>query len=133
MLKIIQTAWGRFELAFDDPALADDDAAVATMVYAALATDAEAPEHREADRYFRRGWWADPAAGTGLWHVRRQPLNAEARAETLAMIRRALAKAAPALTDIAVKDGSAPENVSSLLAVISGRHHGREFLIKVPL
>jgi phage gp46-like protein len=133
MLKLVQTDWGRFELAFDDPAAADADAAVATLVYAALATDGEAPEHREADRYQRRGWWADKAAGAGLWHVRRQALSAEARAETLAMIRRALAKADPALTDITVEEVPAAANVSSLVVQVAGRHHGRQFLLKVPL
>jgi phage gp46-like protein len=73
MLKIVQTDLGVFDLAFDDPALNDEDAAVATLVYVAFFTDAEAPVDREPDRYNRRGWWADPAKGSGLWHVRRQP------------------------------------------------------------
>lgn len=133
MLKLVQTDWGRFELAFDDPAAADDAAAIATLVYAALGTDGEAPAHREPDRYLRRGWWADKAAGIGLWHVRRQALSVEARAETLAMIRQKLAKADPALTDITVEEVPVAKNVSSLSVQIAGRHHGRQFLLNVPL
>lgn len=136
MLKLVQTDWGQFDLAYDDPADDDAAAAVATVIYATLFTDAEAPLSREPDSYLRRGWWADPAAGTGLWHVRRQPLGSAARAETLAMIRRALADAAPALTDVVVEDvsGSAASgNVSSVIVAVSGFHNGHQFLVKVPL
>lgn len=136
MLKLVQTDWGRFDLAYDDPAADDAAAAVATVVYATLFTDAEAPPSRELDSYQRRGWWADSAAGTGLWHVRRQPLGDAARAETLAMIRRALADTEPALTGVVVEDASGPAasgNVSSMVVTVSGFHNGRQFLVKVPL
>lgn len=133
MLKLVQTDWGKFDLAFDDPASADADAAVATLVHALLNTDAEAPDRREPDRYFRRGWWADAQAGIGLWHVRRQALSAAARAETLAMIRLALGKADPALTDLAVEDVTNAANVSSVVVAVSGRHHGRQFALRIPL
>lgn len=133
MLKLVQTDWGVFDLAFDDAAVADDDAAVATVVYATIGTDAEAPASREPDTYLRRGWWADSAAGCGLWHVRRQPLGSAARRESLAMIKAALAKADPALTDIEVSEVSDAGNVSSVVMAISGRHNGRQFLLKVPL
>lgn len=131
MLKLVQTDWGRFDLAFDDAL--DDAAAVATVVYAVLFTDAEAPASREPDAFQRQGWWADPAAGSGLWHVRRQPLGSAARQETLAMIRSALAKADPALTDLAIEESGKAGDVSSVVLAVSGRHHGREFLIEVPL
>lgn len=131
MLKLVQTDWGRFDLAFDDAL--DDAAAVATVVYAVLFTDAEAPASREPDTFQRQGWWADPAAGSGLWHVRRQPLGSAARQETLAMIRAALAKADPALTDLTIEESGKAGDVSSVVLAVSGRHHGREFLIEVPL
>lgn len=131
MLKLVQTDWGRFDLAFDDAL--DDGAAVATVVYAVLFTDAEAPASREPDTFQRQGWWADPAAGSGLWHVRRQPLGSAARLETLAMIRAGLAKADPALTDIVIEEVGKAGDVSSVVLAVTGRHHGREFLIEVPL
>jgi hypothetical protein len=136
MLKLVQTDWGVFDLAFDDPAADDAAAAVATVVYAILFSDSEAPESREADAYRREGWWDDPTAGTGLWHVRRQALSAAARAETLAMVRQALNSADPALTDVTVEDVSANAaagSVSSMVLAVSGQHNGRQFLVKVPL
>jgi phage gp46-like protein len=141
MLKIIQTAPGEFDLTFDDPALNDEDAAVATLVYAILFVDAEAPPERAPDRYERRGWWAEPARGSGLWHVRRQPLGSAARAETLAMLADALSKADPALKDVQVSEitaastGSGQDstgNVSRVVVQVTGTHNGRQFLVKVP-
>ena len=133
MLKLVQIAPGEFDLAFDDPALNDEDAAVATLIYGILGVDAEAPPERAPDRYERRGWWADPARGSGLWHVRRQPLGSAARAETLAMISDALAKADPALKDVQVSEvtGSAG-NVSRVFVQITGTHNGHQFLVKAP-
>lgn len=136
MLKLVQTDLGQFDLAFDDPGADDAMAAVATVVYAILFTDAEAPPSREPDAYLRRGWWADPAAGCGLWHLRRQPLGEAARRETLAMIRSALAGADPALTDVSVEEVSgsaAAGSVSSMVVAVSGLHNGRKFLVRVPL
>lgn len=136
MLKLIQTDWGQFDLAFDDPANADADAAVATLIYTVLFTDAEAPASREPDAYLRRGWWADEQAGTGLWHVRRQALSSAARSEALMMVQTALVARAPALTDIEVRETSSTEpvgNVSSVQIVISGYHNGRKFAVKAAL
>nr|VFK58500.1 MAG: Phage protein GP46 [Candidatus Kentron sp. TUN]VFK61620.1 MAG: Phage protein GP46 [Candidatus Kentron sp. TUN]VFK67360.1 MAG: Phage protein GP46 [Candidatus Kentron sp. TUN] len=82
MLKLIQTDCGVFDLASDD-AMDDANAAAATLIFAALFTDAESPTSRVTDSYDRRGWWADAEAGTGLWHVRRQPLDDAARREAL--------------------------------------------------
>jgi phage gp46-like protein len=136
MLKLVQTDWGRFDLAFDDPADRNDGNAVATVVYAALFTDAEAPLSRVGgEAWERRGWYKDPQAGSGLWHVRRQPLNAEARRETVTLVERALRRHAPALEDVAVTDigtGTAG-NVSCLRLDIAGVHNGREFLLRIPL
>lgn len=134
MLKLVQIDNGVFDLAFDDPALADEAAAVETLVYGVLGVDAEAPVERVPDRYERRGWWADPAKGSGLWHVRRQPLGSAARRETLQMIATALAKRDPGLTNIEVTElGGAAGNVSSVLLQVAGQHNGRQFVVKVPL
>lgn len=132
MLKLVQTDNGVFDLAFDDPALASDAAAVETLVYAALFTDAEAPAIRVPDRFDRRGWWADPAAGSGLWHVRRQPLGSAARRETLAMIERALTSHGLVDVQVTEQPGTAG-NVSSVFMQIEGTHNGRKLIVKVPL
>jgi hypothetical protein len=134
MLKLVQIDNGVFDLAFADPAQADDGAAVETLVYGVLFADAEAPADRVPDRYERRGWWADPAKGSGLWHVRRQPLGSAARRETLAMIEAALARRDPGLSGIEATEltGSAG-NVSSVLIRIAGQYNGRQFVVKVPL
>jgi phage gp46-like protein len=136
MLKLIQTAHNEFDLAIDDPANDDADAAVATIVYAILFTDQEAPARRVPEKWDRRGWYKDPQAGSGLWHVRRQPLTSAARQEAVALVERALAQAAPALQDIVVREAipSNPAgNVSSVFLEITGVHNGRKFLLRVPL
>lgn len=136
MLKLVQTDWGRFDLAVDDPAQADSDAAAATLVFGVLYTDAEAPASRVDDLFDRRGWYADPEAGSGLWHVRRQPLNSNARLEALAMVRTALTVRAPALTDIEVLEVTLPEpagNISSVFLEVTGFHNGRKFIVRAPL
>ena len=129
MLKLIQTDWQRFDLALD--AGDDDNAAVATLVYALLFTDQEAPDSRVNDPFDRRGWYKNPNAGSGLWHVRRQPLTPAARQEAIHHIQRALSQA-PALSDIVVEETS-QGNVSGVAVSISGKHNGRQFVLKVPL
>jgi len=135
MLKLVQVDNGVFDLMFDDPTMndADADAAVATLVYAVLFTDAEAPDARVADSYERRGWWANPQAGSGLWHVRRQPLGSAARREALDLVRTALQSHAPGLTGIEVSDVTPPGNVSSVMLALAGLHNGRQFAIRIPL
>jgi phage gp46-like protein len=136
MLKLIQTAPGEFDLAADDPINDDAQAAAATVVYALLFTDQEAPARRVPDRWDRRGWYNDPQAGSGLWHVRRQPLSPAARQEAIALARRALAKAAPALQNVAVREviPSDPSgNISRVSLEITGEHNGRAFLVRVAL
>lgn len=133
MLKLLQTDNGVFDLAFDDPALNDADAAVATLVYAVLFTDAEAPAARVPDGYERRGWWANPMAGSGLWHVRRQPLGSAARREALDRVRTALATRAPGLTGVSVSEVTPPGNVSSVMLAVDGQHNGRKFTLRIPL
>ena len=136
MLKLVQTNWGRFDLAVDDPAQADADAAAATLVFGVLYTDAEAPASRVDDLFDRRGWYADPEAGSGLWHVRRQPLNSSARREALDMVRTALKTRAPALTDIEVQEVTLSEpagNISSVFLEVTGLHNGRKFIVRAPL
>lgn len=131
MLKLVQIDNGVFDLQFDDPALNDAQASIETLVYAVLFNDAEAPESRVADRYERRGWWADPAAGTGIWHVRRQALSDSARREALAMVKQALLD--HGLTDVSVSELAVAGSVSSLFMQISGLHNGRTFNMSVPL
>lgn len=135
MLKLVAVGPGAFDLAFDDPALDDVDAAIATLVYAVLFTDAEAPAERVPDRFHRRGWWADSMAGSGLWYLRWQTLTDAARRETLALLRNSLASADTALTDISVKEATdAPAgSVSSVFVDVSGMHNGRKFIVRVPL
>lgn len=136
MLKLVQTDWGRFDLVVDDPAQADAEAAAATLVFGVLYTDAEAPASRVDDSFDRRGWYADPEAGSGLWHVRRQPLNSNARREALSMVRTALTTRAPALTDIEVQEVTLPEpagNISSVFLEVTGLHNGRKFIVRAPL
>lgn len=135
MLKLVQTDWGKFDLALDDPALGDDNAAAATLVYAVLNTDAEAPDGRVSDAFDRRGWWEDPTAGTGLWYVRRQPLNSAARREAVNMVRAALIAQAPALTNVDVQQVpiEAAGNVSSVVLEVTGSHNGRKFIVRASL
>lgn len=131
MLKLVQIDNGVFDLQFDDPALADDDAAIQTLVYAVLFTDAEAPERRVLDRYERRGWWAKPTAGSGIWHVRRQPLSQSARNEALAMVEQALVE--HGVTNVSVIEQPEAGNVSSVSMLVSGKHNGHVFNMSVPL
>jgi phage gp46-like protein len=134
MLKLVQVDNGVFELAFDDPADDDADAAVATLVYAVLYTDAVAPERRVADVYERRGWWADPPAGTGLWYVRRQALTGAARREALDMVKVALQARAPGLSGVEVQEVTqSAGNVSSVFLEVTGSHNGRKFIVRAPL
>ncbi|NTZ82401.1 baseplate assembly protein [Burkholderia metallica] len=135
MLKLIQTDWGKFDVALDDPALADADAAAATLVYAVLFTDVKAPDGKVEDTFDRRGWWEDSTAGTGLWYVRRQPLNSPARREAINMVRTALMAQKPALTDIDVQEAvtETAGNVSSVVLEVRGFHNGRKFIVRAPL
>ncbi len=130
MIKLIRLPGGGFDVALDDPA--DPAGAAATVVYAALLTDARAPETREVDGFAARGWWSRPTAGTGLWHVRRQPLGDPARLETVRMVQQALARE-PSLTGVQVVDATEPGNVSAVSLSVSGQHNGRRFLIDVTL
>lgn len=132
MLRLIQTDNGQFDLAFSDPASANNMDDVETIIYAALFTDQEAPDDWVNDRYDRRGWWADPAAGSGLWYVRRQALSDEARMEALDMVRRTLEKRSAGLSDVVVAiDGLA--DPSNLYLIISGTYKARKFTTRVPL
>ncbi|MDT4328549.1 phage GP46 family protein [Methylomonas sp. MS20] len=132
MLKLIQVDNGVFDLAFDDPVLVDEHAALETLVFTALFTDAEAPDRRVPDRYERRGWWADPAVGTGLWYLRRQGLGDAARREALWMVKQSLID--HGLTDVTVtEDPAGAGNVSGVFLLIAGSHNGRTFNMSVPL
>lgn len=130
MIKLVRLPGGGFDVALDDPA--EPLGAVATLVYAALLTDARAPESREADGFAARGWWARPTAGTGLWHVRRQGLGDAARLETVRMVQQALERD-PALTGVQVTGEATPGSVSGLRIGVSGQHNGVSFLMDVTL
>jgi phage gp46-like protein len=132
MLKLIQTGPCEFDLAADDPAGDDANAAAETLVYAALFTDQEAPPRRVPEQWDRRGWYKSPQAGSGLWHVRRQPLTPAARLEAVAMIEQTLRRAAPALENLAVQETPAG-NVSSVIVAITGNYRGRQIIVRVPL
>ena len=104
-----------------------------TLIYASLFTDQIAPAERVADPFDQRGWWHDPARGTGLWYVRRQALSDKARAEALNMIKRALEAKTNALTNIIVTDLTSAGNVSSVILGITGLHNGRKFTLEATL
>lgn len=128
MLKLVTTEQGGFDLAADTAL--DAASAVETLIYAVLCSDAEAPPARVADRYERRGWWAKPAAGSGLWHVRRQALGSAARAETLAIITQALQQ--HGFTQVNITESSAG-NISRTVLSVTGLHNERQFIVKVPV
>lgn len=136
MLKLVQINNGVFDLAPEDPNATEDEAAQAaaeTLVYAVLYTDQIAPEGRVGNPFDQRGWWYDETRGTGLWYVRWQALSDKARREALNMIKRALEDKSNALSDIAVTDITDARNVSSVMLEISGKHNGRQFIIKTSL
>lgn len=113
----------------DDVAQAANQAA-ASVVYAALFTDAKAPADRVADS--RRGWWANPDAGSGLWYVRRQALGSAARREALETVRQALA-ARSGLSGVTVQDVTPAGSVSVVALEVAGKHNGQAFSIALSL
>lgn len=136
MLKLVQIDNGVFDLAPEDPNATEAEAAQAaaeTLVYATLFTDQIAPEGRVADPFDQRGWWHDETRGVGLWYVRRQALGDKARNESLNMIKRALEAKSNALSDITITDTTDARNVSSVILQISGKHNGRQFIMKSSL
>jgi len=130
MIKLKRLPHGGFDVDLADSQ--DAEATVATVVYALLLTDQRAPAEREPDAFARRGWWVDPEAGSGLWHVRRQALDGAARDETLRMVLERLLQE-PSLAGVTVDDVSPPGSVSDLQMAISGQHNGRQFLMNVTL
>lgn len=109
-------------------------AAAATLIYVALFTDARASDgligSRVVDGY--RGWWADPLAGSGLWHVRRQALGSAARDEAVSEVQRTLDAYSPTMTDVVVRDVS-DGSVSVVALEISGKHNGDAFSVGLTL
>lgn len=122
MLKLVQTDWGVFDLAFDDNAV-DADIAFATLVYAVLFTDAEADDTQVADRYERRGWWYDPTLGSLIWWYRRNALSKKIRAATIDNITNSLSAYAE-LSNIVVTDITLRGNVSLLKLSLSALYNG---------
>ena len=135
MLKLLQTSLGRFDLAFDDPAKQDRLATAATIVYTSIFTDAEAPLSRvDGDAYERRGYYADPKAGSGCWHVRRQVLTRNARIESISEVKRALQRDHDGLSYISVSEASgSARNPTGVILDISAAYAGENVLVKVSL
>ena len=135
MLKLLQTSLGRFDLAFGEPAKQDRLAKAATIVYASIFTDAEAPLSRvDRDAYDRRGYYADPKAGSGCWHVRRQVLTRNARIEAISEVKRALQRHQSGLSDISVAEASgSARNPTGVVLDISAAYAGENVLVKVSL
>lgn len=109
-------------------------AAAATLIYAALFTDARAPDGLIGARVMDgpRGWWAAPSTGSGLWHVRRQALGSAARDEAVLEVQRALEVYAPTMTDVDVRDVSGG-SVSVVALEVTGKHNGRAFSVGLTL
>ena len=109
-------------------------AAAATLIYVALFTDARASDGLIGSRVVdsARGWWADPFAGSGLWHVRRQALGSAARDEAVSEVQRALDAYAPTMTDIEVRDVSGG-SVSVVALEVTGKHNGHAFSVGLTL
>lgn len=130
MIKLKQLPNGGCDVEMDDAP--GETGAVQTVVLALLFTDQRAPAEREPDAYARRGWWADPDSGTGLWHVRRQALTRAARLETVRIVQEALQRE-PALDAITVVDVGPPGSISDLQLAVGGQHNGRQFLMDLTL
>lgn len=126
MLKLIQTAYGQFDLALMEPKENISLAKAKTVVYATLFSDQIAPADRVEDPDDRRGWWQAPQDGTGIWYVRRQALTESAKRETIRMIREAL-RTTEGMADVVVTDITPQGNVSLLLLEISGVYDGVEW------
>lgn len=122
MLKIVQTEWGVFDLAFDSTVPRDAETAFATLVYAVLFTDAEADELKVPDRYERRGWWFDAELGSLIWILRQQPLSTQTRLAVLDNVTNALS-ARPELSNVVVTDITPPRTVSSMSIAITALYN----------
>ena len=133
MLKLVQYAPGQFDLAFDNPAERDNRAKAATIVYAAIFTDAEAPPARVENPHDRRGYWAEPQAGSGCWHIRRQPFSRNARLEAISEVKRVLARHAPALTDFTVSENTKDFRPSAITLDISAKYGNENIILQVSL
>lgn len=130
MLKLVQTNWGMFDLAFDVNAAFDADMSFSTLVYAALFTDAEADELQVPNRYERRGWWYDPTLGSLIWWLRQNPLNKQIRTATIDNIANVLS-AYSELSNVVVEDITPPRSVSLLMVSISALYNGVNVILKV--
>lgn len=130
MLKLIQYEWGQFDIALVTPTEDALNAEIKTIVYAALFTDQRAAEGRVEDPFDQRGWFYDPARGSGLWYVRRQALSQGARVETANMVRRAIEQM-DGMTEVVVDQAAASAlgNISRVELEIGGRYHGRRFVV----
>jgi phage gp46-like protein len=122
MLKLIQTDWEKFDLAFDATVPRDAEIAFSTLVYAVLFTDAEANEAYVPDRYQRRGWWFDAEMGSLIWILRQQPLSMQTRLAVLDNVTNALSSR-PELANVIVTDITPPRIVSSMSIAIAALYN----------
>lgn len=131
MLKLVQTNWQEFDLAFDETALNAENQ-FASLIYAVLFTDAEASDFYVKDRYERRGWWFDVEFGSLIWILRQQPLSDKTRQAVLSNATSALS-ARPELSNVNVTDITPPRTVSSLKIGISALYNDAQYFIELSI
>lgn len=132
MLKLVQTNWQEFDLAFDETASKNAEVDFASLIYAVLFTDAEASETYVSDRYERRGWWFDAEFGSLIWILRQQPLSAKTRQDTLNNITSALSSRSE-LSKVVVTDITPPGMVSSMQVSISAFYNDAQYYIELSI
>ena len=130
MLGLKSVGFNEFDLVYDN-ASDDEQSIFATLVYALIFTDSEADSHYVADRYERRGWWYEPKAGSLVWALRQQPLNAATRSAVLDNVRAALS--VPALSGVVVTDATPPNAVSAMVLSIAATYKNTNLTIQVSL
>lgn len=128
MLKLVQTDWGVFDIDF--AGAQDGDAAAASLVWAALFTDALADADALPAGADRRGWWHESSLGSTLWALRGQALSDALRRQVLDEVRRTLATQKE-LLDVVVTEAQEPattgRNVSLVYLNIVGKHNASSF------
>lgn len=131
MLKLVQTDWGVFDLAFDETA-SNAENQFASIIYGVLFTDAEADESYVPDRYERRGWWFDAEFGSLIWILRQQPLSTKTRQDVLSNVTSALS-ARSELSSVKVTDITPPGIVSSMQIAISAFYNDTQYYIELSI
>ena len=127
---------------------------VRTHIYALLYTDHQATVAdavtSDAATLVPGGWWADPQAGNRLWLLRRQPLTAETRAETIRIVQACLQRdgrlsdvqvaaatettPTETVTDVMRAHGvGGGRSASGVHLAISGQYHHHRFFLQLPI